>query len=406
MPAIALYLKTHQPFRLKKHRVFDIGHIDEYFDESSGNKTDNSFIARKVAEKSYIPTNKILIELLRDIPDFRLSISVSGVLLEQLEKYAPLALKSFQDLVATGKVEVVGETYYHSLSFFYSQKEFEAQIEKQNQILKRLFNVDAPKVLSNTELAYRNDLGKWCDEHGYTAVITEGWEKYMGWRTANFVYKPPHTHNVKLLLKNYRLSDDIAFRFSNKGWTEWPLTADKFASWVNDYNGSGDVINLFMDYETFGEHQWADTGIFDFLRAFPHKILEHPDNRFITLSEEATLLPVRDEMDIPEIVTWADTERDLTAWIGNEMQQESLKVLYEMEKEVKATRSAKILDIWRKLQTSDHVYYMCTKWFSDGDVHAYFSPYSSPYEAYIAFTNAVADLQLKIDTKLKDKNNG
>lgn len=396
MPSIALYLKTHQPFRLKKHRIFDIGHIEHYFDEFSGNKTDNAYIARKVAEKSYIPTNRILMELIRDIPDFKLSISVSGVLLEQLEKYAPEALQSFKDLIATGKVEVIGETYYHSLSFFYSQSEFEAQIAKQNATLKRLFGIEPPKVLSNTELAYRNDLGKWCDEHGYTAVITEGWEKYMGWRTSNFVYKPPHTNNVRLLLKNYRLSDDIAFRFSNKSWTEWPLTAEKFTSWVNAYNGNGDVINLFMDYETFGEHQWADTGIFDFLRAMPHQVLAHPDNKFITLSEEATTLPLHDEIDIPEIVTWADTERDLTAWIGNEMQRETLELLYKMENEVLATRNEEIIDTWRKLQTSDHVYYMCTKWSSDGDVHAYFSPYDSPYDAYIAFTNAITDLQLKI----------
>lgn len=404
MPSIALYLKTHQPFRLKKHRIFDIGHIEQYFDEFSGNRTDNAFIARKVAEKSYIPTNKILMELINEIPDFKLSISVSGVLLEQLEKYAPEALQSFKDLIATGKVEVIGETYYHSLSFFYSRSEFEAQIAKQNAILKRLFDIEPPKVLSNTELAYRNDLGKWCDEHGYTAVITEGWEKYMGWRTSNFVYKPPHTENVRLLLKNYRLSDDIAFRFSNKSWTEWPLTAEKFTSWVNAYNGNGDVINLFMDYETFGEHQWKETGIFDFLKAMPHQVLAHPDNKFITLSEEATTLPLRDEVDIPEIVTWADTERDLTAWIGNEMQRETLDLLYKMESEVLATQNEEIIDIWRKLQTSDHVYYMCTKWSSDGDVHAYFSPYESPYDAYIAFTNAITDLQLKI--KSNTQHNG
>lgn len=404
MPSIALYLKTHQPFRLKKHRIFDIGHIEQYFDEFSGNRTDNAFIARKVAEKSYIPTNKILMELINEIPDFKLSISVSGVLLEQLEKYAPDALQSFKDLIATGRVEVIGETYYHSLSFFYSQSEFEAQIAKQNAILKRLFGIEPPKVLSNTELAYRNDLGKWCDEHGYTAVITEGWEKYMGWRTSNFVYKPPQTQNVRLLLKNYRLSDDIAFRFSNKSWTEWPLTAEKFTSWVNAYNGNGDVINLFMDYETFGEHQWKETGIFDFLKAMPHQVLAHPDNKFITLSEEATELPLRDEVDIPEIVTWADTERDLTAWIGNEMQRETLDLLYKMEPEVLATQNEEIIDIWRKLQTSDHVYYMCTKWSSDGDVHAYFSPYESPYDAYIAFTNAITDLQLKI--KSNTQHNG
>ncbi len=403
MTAIALYLKTHQPFRLRKHRIFDIGSIVHYFDEHSGNKTDNAFITRKVATKSYLPTNQALLELLEALPQFRLSISLSGVLLEQLELYAPEALESFKKLVATGRVEVVGETYYHSLSFFYSKSEFEAQIAKQNEILKRLFGVDPPKVLSNTELSYRNDLGTWCDEHGYDAVITEGWEKYLGWRSPNFVYQPPGATHTKLLLKNYRLSDDIAFRFSNRSWSEWPLTAEKYAQWVNSYNGTGDVINLFMDYETFGEHQWEDSGIFSFLRAFPRELLKHPDNYFITLSQEAKELPTRDSVDVQDIVTWADTERDLTAWIGNEMQRESLHALYEMEKDVMATGDEKLIDIWRKLQTSDHVYYMCTKWSADGDVHAYFSPYSSPYEAYISFMNALTHLKLEVKEKLWQK---
>jgi alpha-amylase len=394
MPTIALYLKTHQPFRIKKYRAFDIGYDHEYFNDNGEDNTNNVKILKKICEKSYKPTNKILLELLKKYPEFRFSISLSGTLLEQLETYAPATLETFKKLVDTGRVEILGETYYHSLAFYYSLSEFEAQVKLQNKILKRIFGV-TPKVFSNTELAYRNDLAKWAEDTGYKGVIAEGWDPILGWRSANFVYRPHGTEKIKLLLKNYRLSDDIAFRFSNKEWSEWPLTADKFASWVNATHGNAETINLFMDYETFGEHQWESTGIFDFLKHFPKEILKHPDNGFRTVSETCKAYDARDIVDMPHIVTWADTERDLSAWTGNSMQQSSLAELYRIEDKVLATKDAKIIDDWRKLQTSDHVYYMCTKWFADGDVHKYFSPYESPYEAFIAFSNALADLKLR-----------
>jgi alpha-amylase len=250
-------------------------------------------------------------------------------------------------------------------------------------------------VFSNTELAYRNDLAAWAEKAGYKGVIAEGWDPILGWRSSNFVYQPKGTSKIKLLLKNYRLSDDIAFRFSNKGWSEWPLTADKFASWVNALNGNAETVNLFMDYETFGEHQWEDTGIFEFLKHMPKEIYKNKDNGFLTLSETCKAYKPKDTVDMPHIVTWADTERDLSAWTGNSMQQSSLSELYRIEGQILATKNKKLIDDWRKLQTSDHVYYMCTKWFADGDVHKYFSPYESPYEAYIAFTNALTDLKLR-----------
>jgi alpha-amylase len=296
--------------------------------------------------------------------------------------------------VATGRVEVLGETYYHSLAFYYSLSEFEAQVKMQNKIIKRIFGV-TPKVFSNTELAYRNDLAQWAEKTGYKGIIAEGWDPILGWRTSNFVYEPSGTKKIKLLLKNYRLSDDIAFRFGDKNWSEWPLTADKFGQWVSAVNGNGETINLFMDYETFGEHQWESTGIFEFLRHMPGEIFKNKDNGFLTLSETCAKYKARDVVDMPHIVTWADTERDLSAWTGNTMQQSSLAELYRIEKAVLATKDEKIIDDWRKLQTSDHVYYMCTKWFADGDVHKYFSPYESPYEAFIAFTNALTDLKLR-----------
>jgi alpha-amylase len=394
MPTIALYLKTHQPFRIKRYRAFDVGHDHEYFNDKSEANTNNVKILKKICEKSYKPTNKLLLELLKKHPGFRFSISLSGTLLEQLEEHAPATLETFKKLVATGRVEVLGETYYHSLAFYYSLSEFEAQVKMQNKIIKRIFGV-TPKVFSNTELAYRNDLAQWAEKTGYKGIIAEGWDPILGWRTSNFVYEPSGTKKIKLLLKNYRLSDDIAFRFGDKNWSEWPLTADKFGQWVSAVNGNGETINLFMDYETFGEHQWESTGIFEFLRHMPGEIFKNKDNGFLTLSETCAKYKARDVVDMPHIVTWADTERDLSAWTGNTMQQSSLAELYRIEKAVLATKDEKIIDDWRKLQTSDHVYYMCTKWFADGDVHKYFSPYESPYEAFIAFTNALTDLKLR-----------
>jgi alpha-amylase len=398
MPSIALYLKTHQPFRVKRYRFFDIGKDHNYFNDSHPtNKTNNDFIIKKVAAKSYLPANKKLLLLLERYPDFKFSISLSGVLLEQLERVSPETIESFRKLIDTGRVEVLGETYYHSLSFFYSREEFERQVKMQEAILKRLFNVDKPKVFSNTELAYRNDLGEWIDQSDYHGVVTEGWDPILGWRSPNYVYKPKGAKRSHLLLKNYKLSDDVAFRFSNKGWSEWPLTAEKYSHWLHSISGSGDTVNLFMDYETFGEHQWEETGIFDFLEALPEYVYKHPDWSFKTVSETIQSYPVRDEVDVSRILTWADTERDLTAWTGNEMQRSVLDILYGMKDKVIAYGDEKLIDDWRKLQTSDHVYYMCTKWFSDGDVHAYFSPYESPYEAYISVMNAIHDLQMRLD---------
>jgi alpha-amylase len=266
-------------------------------------------------------------------------------------------------------------------------------------MIKKLFNVN-PQVFRNTELAYSNDLAAWADSKGYKGILAEGWDSFLGWRSPNFVYKPKGTQKIKLLLKNYKLSDDIAFRFSEKSWREWPLTADKFASWVSKINGNGQIVNLFMDYETFGEHQWKEYGIFDFLASLPKEILKHPDNDFVTPSEAIKRYPAMDEVDVPYIVTWADTERDLSAWNGNYIQKSAINTIYSLEKKVMSKKNAKLLADWRKLQTSDHFYYMCTKWFSDGDVHKYFNPYESPYDAFISYMNAVTDLKLR----LKEKN--
>jgi alpha-amylase len=357
----------------------------------------------KVAKKSYIPTNKILFKLLKKHPQFRFTFSFSGTVLEQMEKYSKEALKSFQDLVSTGRVEVLGETYYHSLSFLYSKKEFQKQVKMNLEKVEDLFSVK-PKVFRCTELAYSNEIAKQAEEMGFEGILGEGVDHILGWRSPNFLYKPKNS-NIKLFLKNYRLSDDIAFRFSERTWKEFPLTAEKYSKWVSEVNGNGEIVNLFMDYETFGEHQWEDTGIFKFLEKLPEEVLKNKDNDFATLSESIKRYPVRDEIDVPNITSWADMERDLSAWLGNDMQKEALEKLYELEEDVLFLDDEEVTDCWRKFQTSDQVYYMSTKGMGDGTVHGYFSPYKSPYDAFIFFNNALSDFKLRIEEKKLFKKN-
>jgi alpha-amylase len=402
MSSICFYFQVHQPLRIKKYRVFDVGNDHNYFNDSSNTDLNNKKVLAKVAEKSYLPANRLMLELLDKHPEFKISYSFSGVFLEQIEQDFPLVLKSFRELVDTGRVEIMSETYHHSLSFFYSRNEFERQVDKHRSLVRRLFGV-SPRVFRNTELAYTNDLALWAEERNYSAVMAEGWDGILGWRSPNFIYHPKGAGKIKLLLKNYKLSDDMAFRFSEKTWREWPLTAEKFASWVSAINGNGEIVNLFMDYETFGEHQWADKGIFQFLRKLPEEVLAHPDNNFVTPSEAVERYEARGEIDVPHVVTWADTERDLSAWTGNAIQSSAIKFLYEMENGVLSSNDDQLVEDWRKLQTSDHFYYMCTKWFSDGDVHKYFNPYESPYDAFISFMNAAQDLKLRVDGTLGTK---
>jgi alpha-amylase len=395
--AIVLYLHVHQPYRVRHYTIFDAGKDHDYFDATYDDRTSNERIVHKVAEKSYIPTNRRLLELLRDHPEFKLSLSITGTVLDQLEAWAPEALASFQELTATGRVEIVAETYHHSLAFFYSRTEFEAQVAMHRDKIQKLFG-QTPQVFRNTELAYNNDLAYWADKAGYKGILAEGWDKVLDWRSPNFVYRPSYTENIRLLMKNYKLSDDIAFRFGNQNWSEWPLTADKFSHWLNEASDATN-FNLFMDYETFGEHQWSETGIFDFLKHLPDQWLRTPGNSFMTVSEVIDSVEAKDFVDMPETVTWADTERDLSAWLGNSMQSSAITALYSMQDAVLGTGDLKLIEDWRRLQTSDHFYYMCTKYFNDGDIHAYFSPYENPYDAFIAFMNAYHDMKFRLVEK-------
>ncbi len=399
MVSICFYFQVHQPYRLKRYSVFDIGKNDEYFDHDK-----NREVMQKVAKKCYLPTNRLMLELINKYKGkFRISYSISGICLDQFEEYAPEVLESFKELAKTGCVEFLSETYYHSLSFLYSKKEFKEQIDLHKKKIKKLFGV-TPKVFRNTELIYNNELANFIEGLGYKGIICEGVDHILGWRSPNFVYSPKTTSKIKLLMKNYKLSDDVAFRFSNRGWEEWPLTVEKYCQWINANNGNGYVINLFMDYETFGEHQWEDTGIFEFMRHLPEEHLRHPDNDFKTVSEAIDAYPVSDEVDIHLPISWADIERDLSAWLGNKMQHSSINRLYMLETDVKSTKDQRMIDNWRKMTTSDHFYYMCTKWFNDGDVHKYFNPYDSPYDSFIAFMNALNDIVIRLKTAKECEN--
>lgn len=395
MRSICLYLHMHQPIRYREYSVFDVSNSSNYFDCDYSERQSNERIFKKVVEKSYRPTLNLLEKNIKKHPGFRVSLSITGTWLEQAEKWGPDLIAQIKRLVSSGQVEILGETYYHSLAFFYNLDEFNVQVDLHADKIQQLFGV-RPKVFRNTELAYNDSLAKWAEDKGYRGIVAEGWDTILGWRSPNHVYRPVGCKNIKLLLKNYRLSDDIAFRFSNHGWKEWPLTVPKYQHWLNMDCLRGNLVNLFMDFETFGEHQWADTGIFDFLDSFISSWLSEYENQFVTVSEACNLMPPADEISMPETVTWADTERDLSAWLSNSMQKSAMNDLYSMRGKILDSGDKKLISDWRILTTSDHPYSMCTKYWNDGDVHAYFSAYASPYESYMYFMNVLRDISYRI----------
>ena len=397
MTKICFYFQVHQPNRLKKYTYFDIGHEHFYEDD-----VHNKEILLKVANKCYLPTNALLLKLIERYKGaFKVSFSLSGTVIDQFKQFSPETLDSFKRLADTGCVEFLNETYYHSLAFLFSKEEFQEQVKLHKDLIKKEFGQTA-KTFRNTELIYNNDVAQIVESMGYKAVLAEGADKVLGWRSPNFVYRPANCKKLKLLLKNYQLSDDIAFRFSNHDWSEFPLTAEKYAHWLHAVHDKADVINLFMDYETFGEHQWAETGIFAFLEHLPECVFKHPDYEFSMPCEVARDLEPVAELDIPNFMSWADVDRDLTAWYGNQLQEDALEGLYGLENEVKLLKNKDFLTTWRKLQTSDHFYYMCTKYAADGDVHKYFNPYHNPYDAYINFENILSDFEAQISSIKKN----
>lgn len=392
--AVILYLHVHQPYRIRHYTIFDVAKYHNYFESPYESEVSNERILKKVVEKSYMPTNARLLKLLEENPEFKLSLSITGVVIEQLQKWAPECLESFKKLVNTGRVELLAETYHHTLAFFYSMSEFEMQVKMHAQKIQEVFGL-TPTVFRNTELSYNNEMARWAETAGYKGILAEGWDPILGWRSPNYMYQPVGTNNIKLLLKNYKLSDDIAFRFGDQDWSEWPLTADKFSHWISE-DDKATIFNLFMDYETFGEHQWKESGIFEFLEKFPTEWLKTEGHTFMTVSQAIDVFDAVDRIDVPNTITWADTERDLSAWLGNSMQTSAISSLYGLEPKILETNDLELIEDWRKLQTSDHFYYMCTKWFNDGDVHAYFSPYDTPYLGYLNFMNTYHDIKSRM----------
>ena len=389
MKTVCFYFQVHQPWRLKTYRFFQMGNDHNYLDDFT-----NRAIMQKVARECYLPMNALLLSLINENKGaFKVSFSLTGSAVEQFKAYAPEVLESFKKLAETGCVEFLGETYSHSLASLASAEEFKNEVKLHTKMLKEEFGVK-PVAFRNTELIYSDDIAKMVEDMGFKTMLAEGAKHILGWKSPNFVYTDANDNKLRLLLRNYKLSDDIAFRFSNEGWPEWPLTADKFAGWVAAE--TGDVVNLFMDYETFGEHQKASTGIFDFFKALPAAMLATGEVEFATVSEASKKLQPVAVLHSPHAMSWADEERDVTAWLGNDLQNEAFAKLYALAPKVKKAKNKDFEYVWHFMQNSDHFYYMATKWFSDGDVHSYFNPYGSAYEAFINYMNVLSDFDIEL----------
>ena len=398
MSAIVFYFQLHQPFQLRPYTVFDLG-VNHMYEDTESNRS----LLRMLANNAYLPMNELLLSLIKKYKDrFNVSFSISGTTLEQFADYAPDVLESFKKLAKTQNVEFIDETYSHSLAFLYSREEFSQQVLHHKERMQSLLGV-SPVTFRNTELVYNNDLAAWIEDMGYEAILAEGADHLLGWRSPNYIYQPVNCHKVRLLLRNHTLSDDIAIRFADRSWPGFPLTAETYAEWLHSLSPGAEVINLFMDYETFGTHYAADTGIFDFMRTLPGAVLKRADFSFLTPSQAVKQYPPMAKIDAPQYISWTDAERDLTAWLGNDMQLDAIEALYKLEDNVRAVDSPELYQVWQRLQSSDHFYYMSTKWLSDREVHPTVNPYASPYDAYINYMNVLADFEGTLTARLADK---
>jgi alpha-amylase len=397
MKTICLYFQVHQPIRLRRYRFFDIGNDSYYYDDYL-----NESIMRKVADNCYLPANHLLLSLIKEYGiQFKVTFSITGIALDQFQLYAPEVIDSFKKLAKTGSVDFLAETYSHSLVSLKNDDEFKKQVELHTKKIKSLFNIE-PTVYRNTELIYSDEIGAKVADMGFKAILTEGAKHVLGWKSPNYVYYNAINPKLKVLLKNFKLSDDIAFRFSNQGWAEYPLTAAKFVSWISQLDAKEETINLFMDYETFGEHQNKESGIFNFLKDFPKQVFKKKNLTFSTPAEIAAEYQPIAAVHVPYPISWADEERDLTAWLGNDMQEDAFNKLYSLTDKITKCEDKKILTDWKYLQASDHFYYMCTKVFSDGDVHSYFNPFDSPYDAYINYMNILSDFIIRVNAAVPE----
>ena len=389
---VVFYFQAHQPFRLRPFRPgARIRNLD-YFDAPL-----NRLVAERVAERCYLPMNRLLLDQIeRTDGRFRCAFSLSGTLIEQLRTWAPAALDSFVDLATSGNVEFLCETSQHSLAAVANPDEFEAQVEIQRAVVTELFG--EPTTFRNTELILDNSICRRVEDLGFECILGEGADALLDWRSPQVPYRPKSCRRLKVLLRSYSLSDDIAFRFSNRKWPSYPLFADTYAGWLHDVPAPAQFIGLFMDYETFGEHQGEHTGILEFMRHLPEQVLQDDRFRFRTPAQVAAEREASGELDIPRPVSWADEQRNLDAWLGNPMQTAAHDALYALRPDVMTIADARpdLLAAWRRLLTSDHVYYVATKNHSDAEVHDYFSPYDSPHAAFVTLMTALDDLRRQV----------
>ena len=392
MKSVCLNFQIHQPFRYRKYRFFDIGNDAYYYDDFA-----NETIMRKVADHCYLPANKIILDQIIKLKGkFKVTYSISGVVLDQFKLYAPEVIESFAKLAATGCVEFLSETFANSMVSLNDKDLFESQVKAHDDLIEELFG-QRPKVFRNTELIYSDELGDMVQKMGFEAMITEGAKHVLGWKSPNYLYCNGLNPRLKVLMRNFRFSDDLSFRFGNKAWSEYPLTADKYAGWMASLPKEEEVVNVFINYETFGQLQHKNTGIFDFLKNLPAAILKTGVLQFSTPSEVVENLQPVSAVHVLYPISWADEERDLSAWLGNELQKEAFDKLYQLKGRMNNCTDATLLKDWDYLQTIDHFYYMCTKFFSDGEVHKYFNPYSTPYEAFINYMNVLSDFTLRLN---------
>jgi alpha-amylase len=391
MKNVCLYFNLHQPNRLKPYDFFKIGH-DHFYEDDDMNKD----FLDKISNDCYLPMNAIMMENINRLgKNFKFCLSLSGTLIEQMENHRPDVLKSFIELSKTGQVEFIGQTFYHSLAYLNSLPEFERQVKKHIAKIEEHFG-QTPKVFRNTGMIYCNDLAGRLENLGFHGVMTEGLPQYLQDRSPNYLYTAPHTKKIKTILKNYKLSADFTHRFADQSWNEYPLTAKKYANWIA--NAPGDCVNIYMPYETFGQHLSPETGAFDFIKKLPTE-LKNQEVNFLTASDQVEQLSIKGVFDVHLPVSWRDSEKDLSAWSGNNMQKEAMQKLYSLEKTVISSKDEDLIHVWSKLQTSDHFYYLNTKTAKDGETRDYLSPYDSPYSGYIHYMNALADLEITCKEK-------
>lgn len=397
MKSICLFFQIHQPFRYRRYRFFDIGNDHYYYDDYANETT-----LSKVAEKCYLPTNKLLLKLATKYKGkFKVAFSITGVALDQFELYAPEVIKSFQDLTKTGCVEFLSETYSHSLSSLKDNKAFEKQVLLHEQRIFNLFG-QKPNVFRNTEMIYSDEIGAHIHKMGYTAILTEGARHVLGWKSPNFLYVNAINPRMKVLMRNFKFSDDISFRFSNTNWSEFPLTAEKFTGWFNKLHEKEEIINLFLSYETFGQRQPKESGIFDFLEHWVDNVVKIDNLKFVTPTQAVQELQPISIVSVPDPISWADEERDLTSWLGNEMQKEAFEKLYVLSQRMDNCKNDDLIKDWNYLQESDHFYYMSTKFFSGNQEQIYTNPFDSPYEAFINYMNVLSDFTLRLNEDVPD----